>query len=88
MTEKNFIECLVIYNHEFKVEIYDKALNHLNSIYLDYLDESEYNSQGFQKRFTKCIHLKEELGVFSYYCCNTYESGCPLNIQIKELIFC
>ena len=87
ITERKFIECLIIYNHELKVEIYDESLYHLNSIYLDTIDESEYISQNFHIIFTKCIHLKEEIGIFAYYHFNIYKSAYPLIIQIKELIF-
>ena len=79
VTARNFVECLAQYENKFKVEIYDESLNYLNSIAIDTTEYTEIS-------FAKCIHLKNEIGVFSYYRSSISDTGNPLNIQIKELI--
>ena len=82
ITERNFLECLVQYDNKLKVEIYNEIyselINHLYSIEIDSLGSETI-------RFAKCIHLKNEIGVFSYHFSPVGGIGRPLYIQIKEL---
>ena len=79
ITEKMFIECLIAYYDEIKVAIYNESLDFLSSIYLDDINDDQISS-------ALCIHLDSEIGVFTYYTKNTYETPCPLYMQILELI--
>ena len=79
ITEKMFIECLISYYDEIRVEIYNKSLDFLYSIYLDDIIDLQINS-------VLCMHLKSEIGVFTYYTRNTEIAPCPLFMHIKELI--
>ena len=86
VTVRNFVECLVEYENEFKVEIYGESLNNLNSIFIDTIDTTYIDpDEDISISFIKCIHLKNEIGIFSYYRSPTYEIGSPLYIQIKKL---
>jgi len=81
ITERNFLECLVQYDNELKVEIYNEIYNELNHLYS--IDIDSLGSKTIS--FAKCIHLKNEIGVFSYYFSPVGGIGGPLYIQIKEL---
>ena len=82
MTEEKFIECIIVHISENKliVEMYDESLNHLESIILDSLE-----LQGESMRLAKCIHLKNEIGAFTYY---PFNNRSALYVQIKKLVFC
>ena len=41
VTVSKFVECLVEYENEFKVEIYGESLNYLNSIFIDTIKETD-----------------------------------------------
>ena len=79
ITEKMFIECLIAYYNEIKVEIYNESLDFLSSIYLDDINGDKISS-------VLCIHLNSEIGVFTYYTENNYNTLCPLYMEILELI--
>ena len=91
VTENNFVECLVKYNRQINIEIYeinDESLNYIKSIAIDSLEEYSEDMYIYNPSyiwFVKCIHLKNEIGVFSYYFSPDEETGSPLYIQIKEL---
>ena len=75
------IECIILHINEdiLIVEIYDESLNHLDSIIL-----ADLNQAGVNIRLANCIHLKNEIGVYTYYPFNCLS---PLYIQINKLVF-
>ena len=81
ITEKNYIECLAVYNNNIRVEIYDDSLHFLNEIILD--------SASGNFMVALSIHLKSEIGVFIYSHKNYQDDTdlSPLYMQIKELYF-
>ena len=81
ITKQNYIECLIVYNDEIKVEIYNDSLNYLNDITL-------VNVSG-NIPYALSIHLKSEIGVFAYCLKDNEDENdlSPIYIQIKELYF-
>ena len=77
ITEKNLIECFylnsITYNYD--VIIFNETLNYLDIIEIDSYDNNDYSS------FINCIHLYEEVGIFTYY------KDYLLILQVNELIF-
>ena len=84
ITELKFIECIILYDTENKliVEIYDKSLNHLDSIFL-----SNVELIGDSLFVANRIHLKDEIDVFAYYPFSVSNFPCPLYVQINKLVF-
>ena len=75
-TIKKYIMCFILNNsREYIIIAFDEFLNEMNRNQIDTL------TQGFENPFYKCIHLKEEIGVFAYY---LYQSNYYLSIVLKE----
>ena len=85
ITDNQLIECLYIQNLDYVVAIYDISLNYKNSIILDIC--SYISILPYEKIQTpvKSIHLKGEIGVFSYYIKTKSGFSSPLFLQINEL---
>ena len=79
VTKKQLIECLYIKDSKYQIAIYNLNLNYLNSIILDNIS----NPPRIIKFPLNCIHLKEEIGIFTYYIDRSL--SLPLHIQINEL---
>ena len=61
-TVKKVIICFFFnINKNYKITAYDINLKEINSLTLDFVEVESFKS------FYKCIHLKEELGIFAYY---------------------
>ena len=86
ITEKKIIECLYVDESKYyKVAIFNESLNFLDVINLDEEQKiPEINSNDY---YYYCIHLKKEIGVFTYYIEGGDNKSIYLYLQINELIF-
>ena len=77
ITEKKMIECLYINENKYWVAIFDELLVHKTKIVLEKEEYIIKNGEDYFN-FNNCIHLKKEIGIFTYY------------IRTKEMdnIFC
>ena len=62
ITNKKFIECLYAHDNKYLVAVYDESLNYLTSIFLH-----NFEILNSIKNPVNAIHLKNEIGVFTYY---------------------
>ena len=86
ITEKKFIECSYYESDIYKVAIFGENYNYIDSITLDDNEIEETLSSEYRMN-SNCIHLKKEIGIFTYY---NKVDGCPtagLILQINELLF-
>ena len=85
ITEKKLIECLYYKSNIYKVAIFGENLNYITSIKLDdtQIDDGEEKF----RQSNNCIHLKEEIGVFTYYININEDKKAGLVLQINELIY-
>ena len=81
ITTKKFIECMYLYNNQYLIAIYDESLNYLNNIFLNYVN---FTSPFYVP--INAIHLKNEIGAFSYYI-NNINNFSPLRIKVNELYY-
>ena len=98
VTEKKFIECFYLDSENYNVAIYDETLGFLNIIKIDSVDGDSvldkldlddifgYNAFPLEnfRIFINCIHLKGEIGIFTYY--KYTINNLALVLQINELI--
>ena len=86
ITEKKMIECLYINENKYWIAIFDELLVYKTKIVLEkeeYIikkDEDYFN-------FNNCIHLKKEIGIFTYYIRTKEMDNIQLHLQINELVF-
>ena len=90
ITTNNYIECLYIaeiegQNH-YSVAVYEQSLNYLNNILIETDNINFQDEVGFYNTI-KAIHLKNEIGIFTYYINNYGEEFSKLRMQINELYF-
>ena len=85
ITEKQLIECFYYESDKYKVAIFGENYNYIDSITLD--DNKIEETYTEYRHNSNCIHLKKEIGIFTYY---NKVDGCPiagLILQINELLF-
>ena len=85
ITEKKLIECLYFINDIYKVAVFRENLTYIESILLDNTTINDGTDKF--RHCSNCIHLKEEIGVFTYYNNIEGHSEVGLILQINELIF-
>ena len=87
ITEKKMIECLYIYDNLYWVSIFDEYLNYKTKFVLEdekYIIKNTEDEDYF--KFYNCIHLKKEIGIFTYYIKTKEMDNTQLHLQINELI--
>ena len=85
ITEKKLIECLYYKSNIYQVAIFGENLNYITSIKLDDTQIDDGDEEFRQSN--NCIHLKEEIGVFTYYINLNEDKKAGLVLQINELIY-
>ena len=90
ITTNNYIECLYMDEIEsqshFRVAVYEQSLNYLNNIILD-TDNINFQDEVSFYNAIRAIHLKNEIGIFTYYINNYDAQFSKLRMQINELYF-
>ena len=84
ITENKLIECLYYESDIYKVGIFGENLNYIHSLILE---DTKINDKFINfRQSSNCIHLKNEIGIFTYYI-NTDKVPNPgLILQINELV--
>ena len=88
ITKNNYIECLYIDYTYYYVAIYNELLNYLGKNLL--AQNSIYSGNNYFQFSIRLIHLKNEIGVFTYFVKDTdnpYSYNSFLRMQINELYF-
>ena len=88
MTEKKIIECLCLKSSLYKVLIFEDNSDYYNNKSI-ILDNQIIYIRPFDEDFSHsfhCIHLKEEIGVFTYYIKDDIIGLPKLILQINELV--
>ena len=85
ITKKKFVECLFYESELYKVAIFGENYNYIDTIILD--DNKINENKIIFRHNSNCIHLKEEIGIFTYY--NGINGGTTIGLilEINELIF-
>ena len=86
ITKKEIIECFFYELQYYKVGIYSKNLSFIGDIILDDQAFNDNNDLNVYKELLNCIHLTEEIGVFTYYMEMDGLTNPALILQINELI--
>ena len=85
ITEKKMIECLYINENKYWVAIFDELLNYKTKFALEN-EEYIVGEDGEYFNFYNCIHLKKEIGIFTYYIKTKEMDNIQLHLQINDLV--
>jgi hypothetical protein len=88
ITKKNFIECLYIEyiddNIYYYVAVYNELLNYLGDIRLE---QNSFYYDSYIENSLHIIHLKNEIGVFTYFINDNDNYYSALRMKINQLYF-